>query len=420
MRAQLKRINSKSKRRFTDETNNDFDISNNAFASAILDDDSDASSGLRDEIFESIVSHDVAVQHESESHRRGPYAIQGSSQRRDSFSQKQNMSMNSIQEEFENLDQVNVGIDDEDDFSFRPPPGHTSLPHHNQLNKRNKSDHLVANRRQSFNSFDYADDDDQEEGDGDNYDDKPKQEVKKKMMMIPNRPSLSSVRSITGSIISSGISSVKVQVSELDKMLLQRRESERFPTSGTYEVPLPTMPFETRKAMYLRVFVGLLCFSMALVTTIFYGEGQLGHASASLLYRNIILQGASDIDNQNQILNNGNTIDGAHLFEKVKTLEKGFKANVNGDPGTHIPIVNLMNQGMIEITVGNEMEYEDYVQFMWVKDVNKKEVVLAKNFSPDNNAAPVLKAQVPSGAVLQPFLFFNINELWVGEPFQVP
>jgi superoxide reductase len=115
------------------------------------------------------------------------------------------------------------------------------------------------------------------------------------------------------------------------------------------------------------------------------------------------------------------------LISKVEKLETAnymgqinkpiYPANVDGAPETHIPTVSI-NGNDIEISANHVMTEENYIQFMWLKDTKTNEVVLAKELTPQEDK-PMLKAKVPSGVQLTPYLFCNLHGLWKGEPFTV-
>ena len=114
------------------------------------------------------------------------------------------------------------------------------------------------------------------------------------------------------------------------------------------------------------------------------------------------------------------------LFAKVAKLETAnymgqinkpiYVPNSNGAPEKHLPTVSI-NGNDLEISANHVMTEEHYIQFMWLKDGN--DVVLAKELTPTEEK-PVLKAKVPSGVTLTPYLFCNLHGLWKGEPFTVP
>ncbi len=115
------------------------------------------------------------------------------------------------------------------------------------------------------------------------------------------------------------------------------------------------------------------------------------------------------------------------LFVKVKQLETAnymgrigqpiYPPNSNGAPEKHIPQVSIDGNNL-EITAKHIMSEEHFIQFMWLKDAKTEEVVLAKELAPTEDS-PVLKARVPSGVTLRPYLFCNLHGLWKGEEFTV-
>ena len=120
---------------------------------------------------------------------------------------------------------------------------------------------------------------------------------------------------------------------------------------------------------------------------------------------------------------------GPPLFTTVKQIETAnymgqigqpiYRPNVNGDPEKHMPKVKIDGTN-IEVSVPHVMTEEHFIQYMWLKDVKDDEVVLAKEFAPGSEAGnPSLKARVPNGVELQPYLFCNLHGLWKGETFVV-
>ena len=120
---------------------------------------------------------------------------------------------------------------------------------------------------------------------------------------------------------------------------------------------------------------------------------------------------------------------GPPLFTTVKQLETAnymgqvgkpiYQPNVSGDPEKHLPKIKIDGTN-IEVSVPHVMTEEHFIQYMWLKDTKINEVVLVKEFAPGAEAGnPILKAKVPSGVELQPYLFCNLHGLWKGEPFVV-
>merc|ERR1712183_560941 len=118
-------------------------------------------------------------------------------------------------------------------------------------------------------------------------------------------------------------------------------------------------------------------------------------------------------------LNDINTQNGSHLFQKVETLKKGFKPIKVGESPKHLPVVRFNSDGTIEISILGEMTDQHYIEFIWVEDVNTNKIVLARHINPAEGVASLLKAKVPSGALLRPFASYD-NQVLVGEDFQVP
>ena len=115
------------------------------------------------------------------------------------------------------------------------------------------------------------------------------------------------------------------------------------------------------------------------------------------------------------------------LFAKVKQLETAnyigqigkpvYPPNSDGAPEKHLPQVSVDGND-VEISANHVMTEEHYIQFMWLKDAKTDEVVLAKELAP-TEAKAVLKAKVPSGIELRPYLFCNLHGLWKGDTFTV-
>ena len=118
---------------------------------------------------------------------------------------------------------------------------------------------------------------------------------------------------------------------------------------------------------------------------------------------------------------------GMPLFAKVDKLESAnyigqvgrpiYQPNVSGDPELYMPQVKVDGNN-VEVFTKNKQSEEDYVQFIWLKDVKTNEVVLAKELTPADER-PSLKAKVPSGVELRPYAFGKVHGLWKGEPFNV-
>ena len=118
---------------------------------------------------------------------------------------------------------------------------------------------------------------------------------------------------------------------------------------------------------------------------------------------------------------------GLPLFAKVEKLETAnyigqvgqpiYRPNVSGEPERHMPQVKVDGND-VEISANHIQSEDNYVQFIWLKDADTNEVVLAKELTPADEK-PVLKARVPSGVTLRPYLFCKMHGLWKGEPFKV-
>lgn len=102
-----------------------------------------------------------------------------------------------------------------------------------------------------------------------------------------------------------------------------------------------------------------------------------------------------------------------------KNLDKvpQFPPNSNGSPAKHLPKV-VVNGNDIEISADHVMTEEHYIQYIWLRDVDKDEVVLVKACTPSEDK-PFLKAKVPSGVTLSPCLYCNLHGLWRGDSFTI-
>eukprot|EP00977_Amphora_coffeiformis_P017115 scaffold5479_cov199-Amphora_coffeaeformis.AAC.54 len=102
-----------------------------------------------------------------------------------------------------------------------------------------------------------------------------------------------------------------------------------------------------------------------------------------------------------------------HFFDKI------YKPNSSGDPAKHLPKVSIDDDGFVTVFTNHVMTPEHYIQFIWLKDVKKNEVVVVKNLPATDPTPPTLKAQCPKGVTLRPYLFCNLHGLWKGDEFTV-
>jgi len=117
------------------------------------------------------------------------------------------------------------------------------------------------------------------------------------------------------------------------------------------------------------------------------------------------------IDEQVRAIETANRI--GQPFKKI------YEPNTNGDPSKHIPLVTVGADGLVTVSVNHVMKPEHYIQFMWLKDVKKDEVVCVKGFPSSEPSPPTLKVKCPPGAELRPYLFCNLHGLWKGDEFTV-
>jgi desulfoferrodoxin (superoxide reductase-like protein) len=100
-------------------------------------------------------------------------------------------------------------------------------------------------------------------------------------------------------------------------------------------------------------------------------------------------------------------------------FHKIYEPNSNGDPAKHFPKVSIDGDGIVTVSADHVMTAEHYIQFIWLKDVKRNEVVVVKNLPPTDPTPPSLKAQCPRGVTLRPYLFCNLHGLWKGDEFTV-
>lgn len=127
-----------------------------------------------------------------------------------------------------------------------------------------------------------------------------------------------------------------------------------------------------------------------------------------------------------QALAFGNDVD---YFGQVRAIEnannigdfthKKFPPNSRGSPAQNLPQVKLSAGGMVTVSVPHKMETEDYIKFIWLKDVRTGENVVVKGFPPTEKSPPTLQARCPVGVRLQPCSFGIVDGLWKGEEFTV-
>jgi desulfoferrodoxin (superoxide reductase-like protein) len=398
MRPSNNNRNKKSRRKISRPSSsvasgNDFDITNNAFASAILEDDFSAvGSGvhLREELVNSIMTHEAAVYDEQRN------------QQLDRDQSKLARARESFQDSGKPV--ASSGIDDGDNFSFRPlpPSGNMmdqSVADHQSLAQSVRSGRSARSGQSGHPSSSRA---------GSKVPPSPPPQQR----MPSKKGSFMSVSSKANSIFNSGLSSIKGQVTEIDKVLLQRANSEK--SDANYGVPLPQLPYESRRAGIVRLVIALMCMVFALTITLVWGQGRFGLASSNMFYHSFVRD--EDMDGP-LVLNDDTSKDGSHLFEKVESLERSFPINAFGDPKHHMPIVTVESDGSIEVKASSEMS--GTVEFIWVKEVARDKVVLARHFSSDEKETPILRAKVPIGVVLKAYIFCNVHELWSGEEFDV-
>ena len=192
-------------------------------------------------------------------------------------------------------------------------------------------------------------------------------------------------------------------------------------SSTSYCVPMPVMPFETRKASFCRIAMATIFFASSLTFTVFFGKGQLGMAISSILFNNLIVEdqnGTTDFS----IGGPPETSNGSHLFQTIRELEHAYESNKLGEMEYHTPKVTR-NDIELEVEIGlkpHTMSEEHFIKYVWLRDVEANTIVLAKEFQPFDESPPVLRAKVPYGVTLQPYIYCTMHHLWKGDTYKVP
>mmetsp|Transcript_27247 Transcript_27247/g.40346 ORF Transcript_27247/g.40346 Transcript_27247/m.40346 type:complete len:435 (-) Transcript_27247:591-1895(-) len=198
-------------------------------------------------------------------------------------------------------------------------------------------------------------------------------------------------------------------------------KDESLRSTSSYRIPMPTMPFETKRGTLVRVAMGIIFLSLSVIFTMLgAGNGQVGMSVSSYLYNNLIVEdsGGATVE---ETPPSSVTSNGSHLFEILRGLERDYAPNTNGIADYHIPIVQLKG-AELEVEVGlkpHVMSENHYIKYIWLRDVDANSIVLAKEFKPSDDSPPSLRAKVPRGVKLQPYVFCILHDLWVGDPFQV-
>lgn len=189
-------------------------------------------------------------------------------------------------------------------------------------------------------------------------------------------------------------------------------------SSTSYRVPMPAMPFETKRGTLVRVTMGFIFLALSATFTLLgAGNGKVGMSISSWLYNNFILDEAKRAG----VAETPSTSNGSHLFESLRGLERTYEPNINGIADYHTPLV-LLNGAELEVEVGlkpHVMSENHFIKYIWLRDVDANSIVLAKEFQPTDDSPPSLIAKVPLGVKLQPYVFCIVHELWIGEPFEV-
>ena len=117
------------------------------------------------------------------------------------------------------------------------------------------------------------------------------------------------------------------------------------------------------------------------------------------------------IDQQVQALETANRV--GQPFRKI------YQPNTVGDPAKHLPLATVSENRLVTVQANHVMKPEHYIQFMWLKDVQKDQVVFVKGFPSSEPSPPTLQVVCPPGVTLRPYLFCNLHGLWKGDEFTV-
>ena len=117
------------------------------------------------------------------------------------------------------------------------------------------------------------------------------------------------------------------------------------------------------------------------------------------------------IDQQVQALETANRL--GQPFKKI------YEPNTVGDPEKHLPQATVSENRLVTVRANHVMKPEHYIQFMWLKDVKKDQVVFVKGFPSTEPSPPTLQVVCPPGVKLRPYLFCNLHGLWKGDEFTV-
>ena len=117
------------------------------------------------------------------------------------------------------------------------------------------------------------------------------------------------------------------------------------------------------------------------------------------------------IDQQVQALETANYV--GQPFKKI------YEPNTSGDPVKHLPMAKVSDKRLVTVQANHVMTPEHFIQFMWLKDVRKDEVVFVKGFPSSEPSPPTMQVTCPSGVTLRPYLFCNLHGLWKGDEFTV-
>lgn len=203
----------------------------------------------------------------------------------------------------------------------------------------------------------------------------------------------------------------------LTRPSLHAKSSEKTnSTSNSYVVPMPIMPYETSRATFVRLVLGILFFCMSAAFAVCFGNGEVGSKMTFYLYNNFIIENGQIIDKID-----GETANGSQLFQSIERLENIHAPNLKGKIEYHMPHVEIRGND-IEISIGEKahaMEGDHFIELIWLRDIEGGEIVLAKGFGPSDKSPATLKARVPNGVTLVPYTFCNLHLLWQGDEFKI-
>jgi desulfoferrodoxin-like iron-binding protein len=162
---------------------------------------------------------------------------------------------------------------------------------------------------------------------------------------------------------------------------------------------------------------------VALVTAAALAAGAVSVPAAYAAY--------ADVPTQRSV--GASTIKDAIRLSKLELLvgdleKKNLETvNSNGAPEKHIPQVTVdpaksSDYFNVKVTIPHVMDSEKphYIQYVWLKDMKKGNVMAVKAFQATDAAPPSLTAtNLKAGMKVKPLLFCNLHGLWEGETMRL-